>query len=87
MFQKSYIEGGNEAEALAFEREEAADNIRSRQCIEGISAFLEKSLKPDAMIVLAEKRPSALGFRRPAEDDLRLGLVQPLNTGLKKIAH
>jgi enoyl-CoA hydratase/carnithine racemase len=29
-------------EALAFEREKAAENILSRQCIEGISAFLEK---------------------------------------------
>jgi methylglutaconyl-CoA hydratase len=32
----------NEVEALAFEREKAAENILSRQCIEGISAFLEK---------------------------------------------
>jgi hypothetical protein len=32
----------NEAEALAFEREKAADNILSRQCIEGIGAFLER---------------------------------------------
>ena len=32
----------NEAESLAFERQKAADNILSRQCIEGIGAFLEK---------------------------------------------
>ena len=32
----------NEIEALAIEREKAADNILSRQCIEGIGAFLEK---------------------------------------------
>ena len=32
----------DEPEALAFEREKAAENILSRQCIEGISAFLEK---------------------------------------------
>ena len=32
----------NEVEALAFERQKAAENILSRQCIEGISAFLEK---------------------------------------------
>ena len=32
----------NDDEALAFERNKAADNILSRQCIEGISAFLEK---------------------------------------------
>ena len=32
----------NEIEALAFEREKAADNILSRQCIEGIGAFLER---------------------------------------------
>ena len=32
----------NEIKALAFEREKAADNILSRQCIEGIGAFLEK---------------------------------------------
>jgi enoyl-CoA hydratase/carnithine racemase len=31
-----------EANALAFERERAAENILSRQCIEGISSFLEK---------------------------------------------
>lgn len=31
-----------EADALAFEREKAAENILSGQCIEGISAFLEK---------------------------------------------
>jgi len=31
----------DEAEALAFERQKAAENILSRQCIEGISAFLE----------------------------------------------
>ena len=31
-----------EADALAFERERAAENILSRQCIEGISSFLEK---------------------------------------------
>ena len=36
----------NEAEALAFEREKASDNILSGQCIEGISAFLEKR-QPD----------------------------------------
>jgi enoyl-CoA hydratase/carnithine racemase len=34
----------NAVEALAFEREKAAENILSRQCIEGISAFLEKRL-------------------------------------------
>jgi len=33
-----------EADALAFEREKAAENILSGQCIEGISAFLEKRL-------------------------------------------
>lgn len=32
----------NEVDALAFERQKAAENILSRQCIEGISAFLEK---------------------------------------------
>ena len=32
----------NENEALASEREKAAENILSRQCIEGIGAFLEK---------------------------------------------
>jgi enoyl-CoA hydratase len=32
----------NEEEALAFERDKAADNILSRQCIEGIGAFLER---------------------------------------------
>jgi enoyl-CoA hydratase/carnithine racemase len=31
-----------EAEALKFERQKAAENILSGQCIEGISAFLEK---------------------------------------------
>ncbi|MGB5750453.1 MAG: enoyl-CoA hydratase-related protein [Desulfobacterales bacterium] len=31
-----------EAEALEFERQRAAENILSGQCIEGISAFLEK---------------------------------------------
>jgi enoyl-CoA hydratase/carnithine racemase len=31
-----------EAEALKFERQRAAENILSGQCIEGISAFLEK---------------------------------------------
>lgn len=31
-----------EADALAFERVKAAENILSRQCIEGISSFLEK---------------------------------------------
>ena len=36
----------NEGEALAFERQKAADNILSGQCIEGISAFLEKR-QPD----------------------------------------
>ena len=34
----------NAVEAQAFEREKAAENILSRQCIEGISAFLEKRL-------------------------------------------
>jgi enoyl-CoA hydratase/carnithine racemase len=34
----------NAVEALAFERQKAAENILSRQCIEGISAFLEKRL-------------------------------------------
>jgi hypothetical protein len=32
----------SDAEALAFEREKAADNILNKQCIEGIGAFLEK---------------------------------------------
>ena len=32
----------NEEESLAFERQKAADNILSRQCIEGIDAFLER---------------------------------------------
>jgi enoyl-CoA hydratase len=32
----------NENEALAFERDRAADNMLSRQCIEGIGAFLER---------------------------------------------
>ncbi len=32
----------NEIDALALEREKAAENILSRQCIEGIAAFLEK---------------------------------------------
>jgi methylglutaconyl-CoA hydratase len=31
-----------ETDAMAFEREKAAENILSRQCIEGISSFLEK---------------------------------------------
>jgi enoyl-CoA hydratase/carnithine racemase len=31
-----------EDEALEFERERAAENVLSGQCIEGISAFLEK---------------------------------------------
>jgi enoyl-CoA hydratase/carnithine racemase len=31
-----------EVDALAFEREKAAENILSRQCIEGISSFLER---------------------------------------------
>lgn len=32
----------DEVDALALERQKAAENILSRQCIEGISAFLEK---------------------------------------------
>ena len=31
-----------EADALAFERKKAAENVLSRQCIEGIGSFLEK---------------------------------------------
>ena len=34
----------DEEKALAFEREKAAANVLSGQCIEGITAFLEKRL-------------------------------------------
>ena len=34
----------DEAEALAFERKKAAENVLSEQCLEGIGAFLEKRL-------------------------------------------
>ena len=36
----------DENAALKFEREKAAENVLTRQCIEGITAFLEKR-KPD----------------------------------------
>jgi hypothetical protein len=32
----------DEDEALKFEREKAAENVLSEQCLEGIVAFLEK---------------------------------------------
>ena len=32
----------DEDQALAFEREKAASNVLSSQCVEGITAFLEK---------------------------------------------
>jgi len=42
IFPQCGANGWVENQALGFENEKAAENILSGQCIEGISAFLEK---------------------------------------------